>query len=140
LAHDAYLHGRLDLKRKNRESSRRALQEFKSATLLDPKYTLAYSGLAELYINFANNTPTGPAYAYAKESALTAIRLDDRVAEAHRDLAWILDNNESDWTGADREYRRALELNPSDARAHHSYAQYLVEQGKPEQAVRGGQI
>src|SRR5208283_825111 len=128
-----------DLERKNRESGRRALQEFHDATVLDPKYALAYAGLSELYINFANNTPTGPAYAYAKEAALTAIRLDERVAEAHRDLAWILDNNESDWIGAEREYRRALELNPSDSRAHHWYAQYLVEQGKPQQALREAQ-
>jgi TolB-like protein/DNA-binding winged helix-turn-helix (wHTH) protein/Flp pilus assembly protein TadD len=139
LAHDAYLHGRLDLERKNRESGRRALQEFHDATVLDPKYALAYAGLSELYINFANNTPTGPAYAYAKEAALKAIRLDERVAEAHRDLAWILDNNESDWMGAAREYRRALELNPSDSRAHHWYAQYLVEQGKAQQALREAQ-
>jgi TolB-like protein/DNA-binding winged helix-turn-helix (wHTH) protein/Tfp pilus assembly protein PilF len=136
LAHDAYLHGRLALERKNGESGRRALQEFHIAATLDPKYALAYAGLSELYINFANNTPTGPAYAYAKEAALTAIRLDDRVAEAHRDLAWILDNNEFDWPGAEREYHRALELNPSDSRAHHWFAQYLAEQGKPELAVR----
>jgi serine/threonine protein kinase/Flp pilus assembly protein TadD len=135
LAHDAYLHGRLDLERKNYESSHRALQEFHNATVLDPKYALAYAGLSELYINFANNTPTGPAYAYAKESALTAIRLDDRLAEAHRDLAWILDNNEFNWVGAEREYRRALELNPSDARAHHWFAQHLVAMGNTKEAI-----
>lgn len=135
LAHDDYLHGKLDLERKDYESSHRALQEFHNATVLDPKYALAYAGLSELYINFANNVPTGPAYAYAKEAALTAIRLDERVAEAHRDLAWILDNNEFDWPGAEREYRRALELNPSDARAHHWYAQHLVALGKTKEAI-----
>jgi TolB-like protein/DNA-binding winged helix-turn-helix (wHTH) protein/Tfp pilus assembly protein PilF len=122
LAHDAYLHGRLE--------------QFRHATVLDPKYAAAYAGISETYINLANNTPTGPAYAYAKEAALTAIRLDDRLAEAHRDLAWILDNNEFDSPGAEREYRRALELNPSDARAHHWYAQYLVEHGELQSAVR----
>jgi TolB-like protein/tetratricopeptide (TPR) repeat protein len=136
LAHDAYLRGKLDLERKNYESSHRALREFHEATVLDSKYALAYAGISELYINFANNVPTGPAYAYAKEAALTAIRLDDRVAEAHRDVAWILDNNDFDWPGAGREYRRALELNPSDARAHHWYAQHLVAEGKTKEALR----
>ncbi len=58
------------------------------------------------------------------------------MAEAHRDLAWILDNNEFDWSGAEREYRRALDLNPSDARAHHWYAQHLVALGEKQDAVR----
>lgn len=136
LAHEAYLHGRIDVEHKNPEGGRHALEEFQNAIVLDPKYALAYAGLSEIYINFANNTPTGPAYAYAKAAALTAIRLDDRVAEAHRDLAWVLDNNEFDWAGAEREYLRALELNPSDARAHHWYAQHLVAQGRPDQGVR----
>ncbi len=65
LAHDAYLRGRLDLERKNYESSQKALQEFHNSTVLDPKYALAYAGLSELYINFANSVPTGPAYSYA---------------------------------------------------------------------------
>lgn len=136
LAHEAYLRGKLDIERKNYESSHRALRELHDATLLDPKYALAYAGLSELYINFAYNEPTGPAYAYAKEAALTAIRLDDRVGEAHRDLAWILDSNDFDWAGAGREYLRALELNPSDARAHHWYAQHLVAQGRMQEALR----
>ena len=140
LAHDAYLHGRLDIERKNYENAQRALQEFHNATTLDPKYALAYAGISEVYINSANNVPNGPAYAYAKEAALTAIHLDDRVGEAHRDLAWILDNNEFDWQGAGREYRRALELNPSDARAHHWYAQHLVALGKKQQALREAQL
>ena len=58
------------------------------------------------------------------------------MAEAHRDLAWILDNNEFDWSGAEREYRRALDLNPSDARAHHWYTQHLVALGEKQDAVR----
>jgi TolB-like protein/DNA-binding winged helix-turn-helix (wHTH) protein/Flp pilus assembly protein TadD len=136
LAHDAYLHGRMDLEHKNPGAAQQALEQFRHATVLDPKYAAAYAGISETYINLANNTPTGPAYAYAKEAALTAIRLDDRLAEAHRDLAWILDNNEFDWPGAEREYRRALELNPSDARAHHWYAQYLVEHGEMQSALR----
>jgi DNA-binding winged helix-turn-helix (wHTH) protein/TolB-like protein/Tfp pilus assembly protein PilF len=135
LAHEAYLRGKLDIERKNFESSHRALRELHNAIALDPKYALAYAGLAELYINFAFNEPTGPSYAYAKESALTAIRLDDRVGEAHRDLAWILDNSEFDWVGGEREYLRALELNPSDARAHHWYAQHLVAEGRMQEAL-----
>jgi Flp pilus assembly protein TadD len=135
LAYEAYLRGKLDIERKNFESSHRALREFHSATVLDPKYAPAYAGLAELYINCAYNEPTGPSYAYAKEAALTAIRLDDRVGEAHRDLAWILDNNEFDWVGGEREYLRALELNPSDARAHHWYAQHLVAEGRMQEAL-----
>jgi serine/threonine-protein kinase len=140
LAHDAYIHGKLDLERKNDESGHRALQEFNNAVSLDPKYALAYAGISEIYINVAASQPAGPAYAYAKQAALTAIRLEDRVAEAHRDLAWILDNNEFDWLGAEREYHRALELNPSDARAHHWYAQHLVALGKTQEALREAKL
>jgi Tfp pilus assembly protein PilF len=133
------LRGRLALERKNEESFKLAQREFREATVLDPKFALAYAGLSEVYLNLANNMPTGPAYANAKEAALAAIRMDERTAEAHRDLAFVLDNSESDWSGAEREYRQALALNPSDARAHHWYAQYLVAQGKPEQALREAQ-
>lgn len=137
LAHEAYLRGKLALERKNYKSGQEALGQFHEATVLDPKYALAYAGLSEIYINFAaGSLPTGPNYAYAKQAALTAMRLDDRVAEAHRDLAWILDNDEFDWTGAEREYQRALELNPSDARTHDWYAQHLMALGKKKEALR----
>ncbi|HEY3973531.1 MAG TPA: FlgO family outer membrane protein [Candidatus Sulfotelmatobacter sp.] len=136
LAYDAYLHGRMDLEHKNPAASQKALEEFRQVTVLDSKYAPAYAGIAETYINLAGNTPTQAAYAYAKEAALTAIRLDEHLAEAHRDLAWILDNNESDRPGARREYQRALQLNPSDARSHHWFAQYLVAQQQPQEALR----
>jgi hypothetical protein len=56
---------------------------------LDLKYALAYAAMSELYISFANNIPTRPAYADAKQTTLTGVQLDDRVSKAHRDLAWF---------------------------------------------------
>ena len=139
IAYEAYLHGRMDLDRRTVPAFHAALEHFKDATVRDPKYSHAYAGLSETYLNLATNIPTKPAYAYAKEAALTAIRLDDQVAEAHRDLAYVLANSESDWDGAEREYRRALELNPSDARAHHWYAMHLISQRNPQGALREAQ-
>jgi TolB-like protein/DNA-binding winged helix-turn-helix (wHTH) protein len=136
LAHEAYLHGRMHLEQRTLPSFYQALEQFRNATVLDPKYARAYAGISETYINLANNTPTGPAYAYAKEAALTAIHLNDQLSEAHRDLAWVLAHEESDWQGAEREYQRSLDLNPSDSRTHHWYAQYLAGQRRPTLALK----
>ncbi len=135
LAHEAYLHGRFALEQKNVPAFRRALEHFSAAVELDPRYARAYSGIAETYLALAGHIPTRPAYALAKAAALQAIELDDQLAEAHRDLGWVFYADEANARGAEDEFRRALVLNPSDARTHHWYAQLLIAERKTEAAL-----
>jgi TolB-like protein/DNA-binding winged helix-turn-helix (wHTH) protein/Tfp pilus assembly protein PilF len=135
LAHEAYLHGRFALEQKNVPAFRRALEYFSAAVELDPRYARAYSGIAETYLDLAGHIPTRPAYAQAKASALQAIQLDGQLAEAHRDLGWVFYADEANARGAEDEFRRALALNPSDARTHHWYAQLLIAEHKTDAAL-----
>ena len=135
-AHQAFLHGRYELEQQNVTAFHRALEQFTNAAALDPHYARAYAGIAESYIDLATSTPPGPAYAYAKAAALNAIHLDNGLSQAHRDLARVLFYYDHDLQGAEREYRRALQLNPSDARTHHWYAQLLIAERRTDEALR----
>ncbi len=135
-AHQAFLHGRYELEQQNADAFQRALEQFTNAAALDPHYARAYAGIAESYIDLATSKPPGPAYAYAKAAALNAIHLDDNLSQAHRDLARVLFYYDNDLQGAEREYRRALQLNPSDARTHHWYAQLLIAERRTDDALR----
>ena len=135
-AHQAFLHGRYELEQQNVAASRRALEQFTNAAELDPRYARAYAGIAESYIDLATSSPPGPAYAYAKAAAQNAIRLNDGLSQAHRDLAKVLFCDDNDLQGAEQEYRRALQLNPSDAKAHHWYAQLLMAERRTDEALR----
>jgi DNA-binding winged helix-turn-helix (wHTH) protein/TolB-like protein/Flp pilus assembly protein TadD len=135
-AHQAFLHGRYELEQQNVAASRRALEQFTNAAAFDPRYARAYAGIAESYIDLATSSPPGPAYAYAKAAALNAIRLDNSLSQAHRDLAKVLFCDDNDLHGAELEYRRALQLNPSDAKTHHWYAQLLMAERRTDEALR----
>ena len=135
-AHQAFLHGRYELEQQNVAASRRALEQFTNAAALDPHYARAFAGIAESYIDLASSTPPGPAYAYAKAAAVNAIHLNDGLAQAHRDLAKVLFCNDRNQDDAEQEYRRALQLNPSDAKTHHWYAQLLVAERRTDEALR----
>lgn len=139
IAQRDYLDGRLSLEEKNVPAFRQALSHFREAVQMDPRFARAYAGIAEAYINLAANIPAKPALAEAKLAAQTALKIDNRVAEAHRDLAWILFIGEADLQGADREYREALKLNPNDACTHHWYAQLLMAERRSAEALREAQ-
>jgi tetratricopeptide (TPR) repeat protein len=110
---------------------------FRQAIARDPNYALAYSGLADDYalLGFRGAYPSKDALSQAKAAALKAIELDGNLAEPHESLAFIAETHEWDWTTAEREYKRALELNPGDARAHHWYAGYLMYVGRFEEGI-----
>ena len=135
VAYDEYLRGRFELEQKNLEGYRRALGHFQTASTLAPDYAQAWAGMAETYIFMGGNIPMNECFRRAREAAIKAIQLDPGLGEAHRDLAYILMNDESDLGGAEREYRRAIELNLDDARAHHWYAQLLVAQRRGPDAL-----
>ncbi len=130
-AREAYLRGRYDLGLKTAPGYYQALRDFQDALTSDPNYARAYAGIGEAYINLAaGNVPQRPMWEQARQAALVAIRLDDHLAEAHRDLAYLLPAD-----AAEKEYRRALQLDPNDSRAHGWYAQSLATQRRFDDAL-----
>ena len=135
-AYDRYLHGRYEFSNGwDPLAFPKAFADFQEAIALDPKYALAHEMIAKIHIFDTNNRHNRTELVAAKDEAKIAISLDDRVAEAHSDLAWALDNNDFDWPEAEREYRRALTLNPSSKFAHKWYAMFLASQGRGPEAV-----
>ena len=115
----------------------KGIDYFQQAIAKDPTYALAYSGLADCYSGRANGgfVPRKEGYPRAKEAALKALELDDTLAEAHTSLAFIKTDYDWDWSGAEKELQRAIELNPSYARAHEQYGFLLYRLGRFEEAI-----
>jgi eukaryotic-like serine/threonine-protein kinase len=119
-AHKLYLKGRYLWNRRTRDTVQRAAQYFQEALDKDPAYALAWAGLADCYGVYSvygvlSNKEAVPR---AKEAATKALEADDTLAEAHASLGYA-DSYAWDWSGADREFRRAIELDPSYPTAHH---------------------
>ena len=140
-AHDAYLKGRYFFSRPNDENLKKAIADFEEAVRLDPNFAPAYSGLsdAEIWTGFNESIITSAdAMPKAKAAAERALQLDDDSAEAHTSLAQYDAFYEFDWAGAEKEYRRALALNPSYAFAHDQFGLALAFQGRLDEAVAEG--
>jgi serine/threonine-protein kinase len=131
-AYDYYLRGRYEFVH---GPEPKAFSDFEEAIAIDPKYALAHEAIAKIHIFRSNNEQNRTEFLAARDEAKIALELDDRVAEAHSDLAWVLENNDFDWVGAEAEYRRALELNPSSTFAHKWYAMFLAGQGRGQEAI-----
>jgi DNA-binding winged helix-turn-helix (wHTH) protein/Flp pilus assembly protein TadD len=137
-AYRDYLKGRYFSNKLTAEDLHKSVAHFESALARDPGYALAYTGLADTYTQFAfqGMLPAREAFGQAKKFAEAAIRIDDRLAEAHTSIGGVKRYCDWDWSGAEAAYRRALELNANDARAHRLYADYLSTMGRSEEAVR----
>jgi len=138
-AHEAYLQGRYYWAKVTDEAITKSIGLFQQASHIDPSYPLAYSGLADSYI-ILGGTILGAAaprdtMPKAKEAALKALSLDDSLAEAHASLAMVLWRYDWDWSGAEREFKRALELNPSYATGRQWYGWYLYGLGRTVESV-----
>ncbi len=137
-AYDLYLKGQYFWNKRTVEGFQRAIDYFQQATNKDPNYARAYAGLADSYAlmsgySMGSQTEFMPK---ARSAALRALEIDGNLAEAHTALALIVQNYDWDWQTADREYRRAIELNPNYATAHHWYAEHLAFLGRFDEAVR----
>ena len=117
-------------------SGRRGIEYFNQAIKVDPQYALAYSGLADCYILRAAPFPPKERLQNAKTAVTQALEIDETLAEAHTSLGRIKADYEWDWAGAEREYKRALELNPNYATTHQWYALYLSSVGRNDEAIR----
>lgn len=137
-AYEAYLKGRYHWNKRTEEGFTQATNFFQEAIVQDPTYALAYSGLADCYTlrsDYGFLTPK-EGYALAKGAVTLALKYDDSLAEAHTSLASIKAVTDWDWQGAETEYRRAIELNPKYATAHHWYAAQLLLQGRLDEALQ----
>ncbi|HUK52695.1 MAG TPA: protein kinase, partial [Candidatus Binatia bacterium] len=121
-AYEAYLRGRHAWEQANGADLRRSIELYKQALARDPNYALAYAGMADSYTMLSDfYLPPRDVIPQATEAANKAIALDDSLAQAHSALAAIHFFYDWDWPGAEREWKRAIELNPNFADAHHLY-------------------
>jgi len=125
-AYEAYLRGRFYWNRRDNQGFQKAVEYFNRAIAKDPDFALPYSGLADCYILMDLNEPDAGKMAQAKAAALKALALNDDLAEAHTSLAAVKIFLDWDWAGAESEFKRALELNPNYAPAHHWYGNILL--------------
>jgi serine/threonine protein kinase/tetratricopeptide (TPR) repeat protein len=136
-AYQDYLKGRFWWNKTSKEGFDRAIEYYQQALAKDPNYALAYAGLADCYsfLSISSVVPPKEAYPKAKEAALRALEIDDTLAEAHSSLAYIEAINEWDWSGAEREFQRAIELNPNYAGSHQGYGIALAQMGRLSEAM-----
>jgi TolB-like protein/Tfp pilus assembly protein PilF len=137
-AYQFYLKGRYyENKFFNEAALRKAIECFQQAIERDPTYALAYAGLADCYIRLStfNLTPSKEGFAKARAAVLKALEIDDALAEAHTSLARIKSSFDWDWPTAEEEFKRAIELNPNYARAHHLYGRHLMSMGRFDEAA-----
>jgi eukaryotic-like serine/threonine-protein kinase len=137
-AYQDYMRGRFWWSRRGPDSATRSIQFFQRAIQKDPNFALAYSGLADAYSNQGTSGSTAPmdAYPKAKEAAQKALQIDDSLAEAHTSLAWVMALYDWDWTGAEKEFQRAIGLNPNYATAHQWYGIILWNTGRLDDAMK----
>ena len=136
-AYELYLKGRYHLNRLTDEGFIKGLEYFQQVIAKDPNFALAYVGVAESYNDLGgfNVRPPREVYPKAKSAALTALKLDDTLAQAHTALATANMAYDWDWSAADREFKRAIEINPSDSDAHYQYGFYLAFMGLFDEAI-----
>ncbi|HEV2617864.1 MAG TPA: winged helix-turn-helix domain-containing protein [Candidatus Acidoferrales bacterium] len=136
-AYDFYLKGLYFWNKRTISGFQQAIQFFQKSINKDPRYAKAYAGLADSYAMMCsyNAAPPSDLMPKARAAALTALQLDDSLAEAHTALAIVAQNYDWDWQTADKEYRRAIQLDPQYATAHQWYAESLAFQGHFNEAL-----
>ncbi len=135
-AYQFYVRGRFYWNKRTSQDLWKSIENFEQAIALDPNYALAFTGLADAYALLANaGSPAHEMMPKAREAALKALLLDDNLAEAHTALGQILVYYDYDYPGAEREYKRAIELNPHYAPAHQWYNEILSALGRHEEAL-----
>ena len=139
-AYGLYLKGRYAWNKRTHEGVAEAIGYFEQAIAEDPSYAPAYAGLADSYALDVDyrSIPVAEAYARAKEYARKALALDESVPSAHASLAWSLFIYDWNWDEAEREFRRAIELNPRYSSAHQWFGFLLSSRGQHDAALLEG--
>ena len=135
-AYNLYLQGRYFWKKRTAEDIKKAMDYFNQAVALDPKYALAYVGLADCYLLLAQygRSPIKDVLPKARTAVLKALEIDETLAEAHTSLAMIM-KTDWDWENAEKEFKRAIELNPNYTTAHQWYNILLKNMGRLDEAT-----
>ena len=134
--YELYLKGRYFWNKRTDQGMKKAAEYFQQAIDQDPNYAQAYVGLADCYL--FSEPPTLPLESLAvktKQMAKRALELDESLGEAHATLGLVSQNFDRDWGGAEREYKRAIELNPNYATAHQWYGEYLALRGRFDEGL-----
>jgi serine/threonine protein kinase/Tfp pilus assembly protein PilF len=141
-AYSLYLKGRHFWNKRTKEGLHRGIECFKQAIERFPDYALAYSGLAECYLTLIGSGFEAPEQLVPEARAATerALQLDETLAEAHNSLAFIRGFCELNWPAAEAEHKRAIELNPMYATAHHWYALHLSVMGRFDEALAEAEL
>ena len=126
-AYQLYMKGRYHALNLTRAETDKGIDYFQQAIAIDPNYALAYVGLAEAYLPMAltSGVPSSEVMPKAKAAALRAVEIDETLVEAHAALGYTIFWYDWDWQAAEKQYLRALELNPNSAEAHFGYAHLL---------------
>ena len=138
MAYEAYLKGRFFWHKRTNDAFAKALQYFEEAIKQEPNFALAYTGLADCYTTSGGaglGLSRQQAFDKAKEAVAKALQLDPQLAEAHTSLAGIKFYYDWDWPEAEKEFRQAIALSPSNTSAHQWYAEYLAAMGRAEEAT-----
>jgi TolB-like protein len=136
LADEAYLKGRYFWNKRTAESFEKGIDFFHEAIAHDPTYAAAYDGLSDSFVMLACRgvLPARDTFQKARDAARRALAIDATLGEAHATLAHVR-LHDWDWVGLDRDFRRALELNPGYGIAHYWYAEYLMAMGRADDAI-----
>ncbi len=140
-AYDAYLKGRYYFDRPSDENLRKSIAQFEESIRLSPDFTPAYSGLSDAYLWAGYNEgfiTAAAAKPKARAAAERAVQLDSNSAEAHTSLATFDLFYEYDWAGSEREFRRAIALNPNYAFAHDQFGMLLAFVGRYDESIAEG--
>ena len=137
VAYENYLRGNYYWAKRTSASLKKATEHFQLALDAEPRYALAYVGLANVYnvISYYGGPLPSESFPKAEEAARKALALDDRLGEAHAALADTLFSYHWDWAGAEREFRTAIRLEPGYATAHHWYGELLTILGRHQEAI-----
>ena len=137
-AYRLYLNGRYYWNKRTRDGYKKAIEHFEQAIGQDPSYALAYTGLADSYsiLSAYGMAPPKETFPKGKAAAIKALEIDSNLAEAHNSLAYVKYQFDWDWSGAESEFQRAIELNPNYATAHQWYAIHLAGMGRMNEAIR----
>jgi len=137
-AYQLYLHGRFYWNRRTPGDVSKAIDFFQHTIEKDPNFALAYSGLADSYFSLARNSAVlspKEAGAKARQAAEKAVELDPALAEAHASLGLVLQVFDWDFPRAEREFRRAIELNPAYPYTYHWYSELLWAVGRDDDSI-----
>jgi eukaryotic-like serine/threonine-protein kinase len=136
-AYQLYLQGRFFWNKRTPQNLQKSIEYFQEALNKDPNYALGYAGLSDAYtlLAYYGAAPAKEAFPKAKDAALKAVEIDDKLAESHNALGFILILSDYDYAGAEREYKRAIELNPNYAFAHQNLGVMLCRIGRQAEGM-----